>query len=158
MGQQPLAENRPLPPCKPLSEWSIVRMKTKLLAFTLVLVMALSSAQPAFASNVTLTIHNNTEDVIKVTLEGPENYSFNVDPGWTYKEVEEGSYEFKLAGCTATPNGEIEIDDDDVVLEIEQCPAEVFDAKFAVNAHLSGITLNMSGPEEYALALNLGRN
>lgn len=133
-------------------------MKNKVLAIALALIMAVSTAQPALAKEFTLTIHNNTEENIKVTLEGPENYSFTVVPGWNYKAVEEGTYEYKLAGCTATPNGEIEVTSENVLLEIEQCPPETLYAKIAVNAHISGITLTLSGPEEYSLPLELGRN
>lgn len=133
-------------------------MKNAVVLFV-VCALALGLVQPAQAEDFDLMIHNNTEEDVKILLQGPEDYSFTVEPGKIAKTVEEGTYEYKYNACGLEYNGTITVDEEGVWLIIELCPPPVFQAKFVVDSHFGEtIVLSMSGPEEYELTLSLGSN
>lgn len=135
-------------------------MKNKVLAIALALVLVVATVQPVLAAKeYVLLIHNNTESNVKINLEGPSNYSFTVPKGWTEKLVEEGDYEYTYAGCSGKTSGDITVDKNDVVLVIEKCGPPDQYAKFVVDSHLPGtITVTMSGADDIALEISLGKN
>lgn len=131
----------------------------KAFVLLMVSVLALSVVQPALAKDYDLLIHNNTEANVKITLEGPEDYSFTVEPGKTFKTVEEGTYDYKYDSCGVQHTGSISVTQEGVWLIVENCPPEQVKAKFVVNSHFGEtIVLSMSGPEEYELTVSLGSN
>lgn len=134
-------------------------MRNKVFVVALVVIIALSSAQPVVAADFNLNIHNNTEDDVKIKLDGPEDYSFTVAPGKTYKTVEEGDYEYSYGACGEKVSGEVTVDNNDEWLIIDPCPDPVFFEKFVVDSHLpESVTLSLSGPQDYELAVSLGTN
>lgn len=136
-------------------------MKKTWLSFLMVLAIALTLTAPAFAAPKTwdLHIHNNTEEPVKVTLTGPDDYSFTVNPGKTVKTVVEGTYTYSFKPCDEKITGEITVEDNLQWLIIEKCPPEPEFAKFVVNSHLGeALTVSLVGPQSYDLSVTLGQN
>lgn len=135
-------------------------MKKTWLISLMVLALALTVVQPALAATTwNLNIHNNTEEVVKVTLTGPKNYSFDMDPGKIIKPVEEGKYKYSYGACGKKFSGEITVKDDLQWVVIEPCPVAAVYTKFVVDSHLgSPVTVAMVGPASYNLAVELGSN
>jgi hypothetical protein len=133
--------------------------KTFSMVFIVVAMLA-GIAQPVVAAaNYDLNIHNNTEESVKVTLTGPKNYSFTLDPGKWTKTVAEGTYKYSYGVCAEKFTGEIKITDDMQWLIIDPCSALPEYTKFVVDSHLGQqLTLTLTGPETYALAIELGSN
>jgi hypothetical protein len=136
-----------------------VNMRKAVMLLT-VFVLAFGFVQPAAADDFDLLIHNNTEEDIKLILDGPEHYSFTVEPGKHEKAVEEGTYEYKYEACGGLEfNGTVTVTEEGVWLILEQCPPPTFTAKFVVYSHFGEtMVLSMTGPEDYELTLNLGKN
>ena len=132
----------------------------KSLILLIVLALALTVVQPVQAAGKwVLNIHNNTEGSVKLKLTGPEKYSFTVATGKVFETVEEGTYDYSYTACGVEVNGKITVTSDDQWLVIENCPGEVIHAKFVIDSHLGDpVTLEMSGPEDYELAISLGSN
>lgn len=133
-------------------------MKRNLVTSLLVLAIALALAQPVFAANYELNIHNNTEDGIKISLSGPKNYSFDAPKGKMVKTVEEGTYDYSYTACGEKVSGKITVKDDMQWLIIDPCGAAVEFAKFTVDVHIDAATLQLVGPVNYDLAVELGTN
>lgn len=133
-------------------------MKKTLLTSLLVIAMALGVAQPAFAANYDLNIHNNTEDTIKITLTGPKNYSFDAPKGKMLKTVAEGTYKYSYTACGEKVSGEVKVTDDMQWLIIDPCGTAAEFAKFTVDVHIDAATLHLVGPVNYDLAVELGTN
>jgi hypothetical protein len=133
-------------------------MKKILISSLLVIAMTLGYAQPAFAATVDLNLHNDTEETVKVTLTGPKNYSFDMVPGKIVKTVEEGKYKYSYGACGEKFSGEITVEDDEQWLVIEPCGAVAIYEKFVVDSHLDAVTLKLTGPSSYDLAVTLGTN
>lgn len=119
-----------------------------------------ATVQPATAAaNFDLNIHNNTEESVKITLTGPKNYSFTLDPGKWVKTVAEGTYKYSYGACTEKYTGELKITNDDQWLIVDPCSSVAEFAKYVVDSHLGqALTLTLTGPETYALAIELGSN
>jgi hypothetical protein len=139
-----------------------VKPMKKTLSMLVVLVAILAATvQPALAAanSWDLNVHNNTEDPVKITLTGPKNYNFTVDPGKWLKTVVEGTYKYSYTACGEKFTGEIKVTDDNQWLQIALCEALPEYAKFVVDSHLAqALTLTLTGPETYSLALALGTN
>ncbi len=135
-------------------------MKKTWLISLLVLALTLTVVQPVLAADTwNLTVHNNTEEDVKVILTGPKNYSFDTFPGKIIKAVEEGTYKYSYGACGLKFSGEIEVKDNLQWLVIDPCPAAVFYTKLVVDSHLPGpVTVSMVGPASYDLAVELGSN
>ena len=136
-------------------------MKKIWLPLFLVLALAFTTASSALAAKTwVLNIHNNTEDTVKITLTGPENYSFDVAPGKYYKEVEEGDYTYKYGACNQKVEEDITVEDSLQWIIIDPCTAALEYAKFAVDSRIpSPITLKMDGPQSLELQIDpLERN
>jgi hypothetical protein len=136
------------------------RMKKTLLSLASVLAIATMIVAPAFAAtNWDLNIHNDTEESVKVTLTGPKNYSFTLEPGKWAKTVAEGEYKYAYGSCGQKFSGTITVKDDVTWLIISPCSAIPEYAKFVVDSHLGQqLTLTLTGPQTYALSIALGTN
>jgi hypothetical protein len=135
-------------------------MKKTLSSLFIVMALLAGFVQPVLAANsYDLNIHNNTEDTVKINLTGPKNYSVTFEPGKWTKTVVEGTYEYNYTVCGTKFSGEITITDDEQWLIVEPCGAVAEYAKFVVSSHLpQSLTLTLTGPETYALAIELGQN
>lgn len=136
-------------------------MKKTFLSLTTLLALAMVIVSPALAAaNWTLHIHNNTEDdVVKITLTGPEDYAFSVGPGYFDKKVAEGDYKYSYTACGQKFSGDISVKDNNTWLIIDSCAAAPIYAKFRVDSHLGEtLTLTLTGPQTYALTIDLGAN
>lgn len=136
-------------------------MKKTLFSLLAVAILFLTTAAPAFAAlkSWNLNIHNNTEESVKITLTGPENYSFTMDPGKLLKPVEEGTYDYVIDACGEKIKGEIEVTNDQAWLVVDPCSAIPVYIKFVVDSHLDqAIAVEMVGPQTYTLTTALGHN
>jgi hypothetical protein len=133
-------------------------MKKLMVSSLLVIALSLGLVQPAFAATVDLNVHNNTEETVKIVLTGPKNYSFDVQPGKILKTVEEGKYKYSYGACGEKFSGEITVEDDNQWLVVEPCGELAIFSKFVVDSHLDAVTLKLSGPQNYDLAVTLGSN
>lgn len=136
-------------------------MKKTWFSLLMVLAIALTVALPVSAApkKWDLNIHNDTEESVKVTLTGPEDYSFTLEPGQWVKTVVEGKYKYSYGACGEKFSGEITVEDDQQWLTIEPCGAVPEYAKFVVDSHLGdALTLQLVGPQSYDLSISLGRN
>lgn len=136
-------------------------MKKTVFSSLAVAVLLITTAAPALAAAKiwTLNIHNNTEGDVKITLTGPDNYSFTMAKGKLFKPVEEGTYKYTYTACGEKFSGEIEVDSDLVWLVIEPCDALPIYIKFVIDSHLdAGIAVAMVGPQTYTLTTALGHN
>jgi hypothetical protein len=134
------------------------KMKNGILLLA-VFALALGAVQPVLAADYDLLVHNNTEDPVSIKLSGPETYSFTVEPGKIAKTVEEGTYEVSYTACGVEVDTELTVSGEGVWLIIELCPPPEYMAKFIVNSHFGDpLTLSMTGPRDYELSLDLGKN
>lgn len=135
-------------------------MKKKWVLLLTVFAIALATVAPALAATSwDLNIHNNTEDDVKVTLTGPKNYSFTLEPGKWTKTVVEGTYKYSYTTCGTKQSGEVTVENDHTWIYIVTCADEALYAKFVVDSHLGqALTLHMVGPQSYDLAIELGTN
>lgn len=131
-------------------------MKKTWLILLTVFALALGTVTPVLAAKTwDLNIHNNTEESVKITMKGPKNYSFDVAPGKFVKTVEEGTYEYSYTACGEKFDGEITVNGDLQWLVIPLCGQVKEYVKFTVSSRIpSQITLKMTGPESYDLAIN----
>ena len=135
-------------------------MKKIWLISLVILALTLTVVQPVLAATTwNLTVHNNTEEDVKVILTGPKNYSFDTAPGKFIKPVEEGTYKYSYGACGQKYNGEITVKDNLQWLIIDPCPVAKIYTKFVVDSHLgSPVTVSLIGPSSYDLAVELGSN
>ncbi len=135
-------------------------MKKKLFLLLTVFAIALGAVAPALAATSwDLNIHNNTESDVKVTLTGPKNYTFTLEPGKWAKTVVEGTYKYSYTVCGTKQSGEVKVENDHTWIYIVTCADEALYAKFVVSSHLGqALTLRMVGPQNYDLAIELGSN
>lgn len=136
-------------------------MKKNWLLFLMVLAIALTVVVPASAApkKWDLNIHNDTEGDVKITLTGPEDYSFTVAKGKWLKTVVEGDYKYSYSACGEKFSGEITVEDDQEWLIIDPCGAIPTYEKFVVDSHLGeALTLQLVGPQTYDLSISLGTN
>ena len=136
------------------------RMKKTLLSLVSVMAIAMLVVSPVLAATSwDLNIHNNTEESVKITLTGPKNYVFTLEPGKWAKTVEEGEYKYSYGSCGQKFSGTISVKDDVTWLIIDSCSAALQYSKFVVDSHLGQqLTLTMTGPVTYALSVSLGSN
>ncbi len=135
-------------------------MKKKLFLLLTVFAIALATVVPALAATSwDLNIHNNTEGDVKITLTGPKNYTFTLEPGKWSKTVVEGTYKYSYTTCGSKQSGEVKVENDHTWIYIVTCADEALFAKFVVSSHLGqALTLSMVGPQNYDLAIELGSN
>ena len=137
-------------------------MKRLLLILSLVVLVLSTAWAPTTYKKFTLNIHNNTEDDVKVKLEGDETYNFTVKPGKSTKEVQEGEYEYSFRICNYDNKtaGTIVVDSNDVWLKIPKCPkGDPVETKFVINYHIDQpITVELRGDKDYDLQIELGKN
>jgi hypothetical protein len=137
-------------------------MKRTLLLALLIVALTLPAAQPTFAATTwELNIHNNTEEGVNIKLDGEnQDYQWTAPAGKTYKTVVEGTYKYSYSSCSGNKvSGEITVDSASVWLTIAPCTAPAEYAKFVVDSRLPGtITVEMVGPQTYALTAELGSN
>lgn len=138
----------------------VTRMKKTWFSILMALVIALTVVTPAAAAKKwDLNIHNDTEDSVQITLTGPEDYSFTVEPGKWLKTVVEGEYKYSYGACGEKFSGEITVEDAQQWLIIDPCGAIPTYEKFVVDSHLGeSLTLQLVGPQTYDLAVSLGTN
>jgi hypothetical protein len=137
------------------------KMNRILLTLTTILVLAMLIVPSALAATIwTLNIHNDTENQIKLTLIGPKTYVFTLQPGKYAKEVQEGDYKFSYTACGGQKfSGTVSIKDSLQWIVIDLCSEAPQYAKFVVDSHLGEtLTLTLTGPQTYALTIDLGRN
>lgn len=133
--------------------------KTFSMLFVLVAVLFANVQPVVAAASYDLNIHNNTEEDVKISLTGPKNYGFTLEPGKYAKTVVEGTYKYTYTACGVKSSGEIKVNDNDQWLIIDPCGAAAEFAKFNVDSHLGqAITLALEGPKSYSLAIELGTN
>ncbi|MGH2581288.1 MAG: hypothetical protein ACRDFQ_00135 [Anaerolineales bacterium] len=137
-------------------------MKRTLLMALMVLAVALTTAQPSFAATTwELNIHNNTEEPVGIKLDGETNdYHWTAEVGKTYKTVVEGTYTYSYTYCSGDKvSGEITVDSNNVWLTVALCGAPIEYDKFIVESRLPGtITVELVGPQTYALTAEIGSN
>jgi len=135
-------------------------MKKKLLLLITVFAIALTAAVPVLAATSwDLNFHNNTEASVKISLTGPKNYAFTLEPGKWTKTVVEGTYKYSYTACGSKQSGEVKVENDHTWIYIVTCADEALFAKFVVDSHLGqALTLHMVGPQNYDLAIELGSN
>ena len=127
----------------------------------LVLVFATAFAPALQDEKFELFIHNNTEDGVTITLEGPKDFKFARSPGKSYKTLNAGTYEYiiDVDECDIEITGEITVEDNNQELIIPPCADEVVEPKIVINLHIDeAITMELVGPETYSLNLELGTN
>lgn len=138
-------------------------MKRISLVVALLTMTVLSAFAPA-NKPVAILVHNNQEEPVKITMDGPVKYVFTAAPGWTEKAVEPGSYKVTYAGCLDTVTVEVDFDAHGDIFDIPYCPPQPGVTKFVVYSHFEEplkITLTSLDPvygEDYALATELGTN
>jgi hypothetical protein len=135
-------------------------MKKTWFSLLMTLTLVLTVILPVAAANKwDLNIHNDTEESVKITLTGPEDYAFTVEKGKWLKTVVEGTYKYSYGTCGEKFTGEITVEDDLQWLVIEPCSAIPTYEKFVVDSHLGeALTLTLTGPQTYSLAISLGTN
>lgn len=133
--------------------------KTFSMLFVLVAVLFANVQPVVAAASYDLNIHNNTEESVKISLTGPKNYGFTLDPGKWAKTVVEGTYKYTVTACGQKTTGEIKVNDNNQWLTVDPCGAVAEFAKFNVDSHLGqAITFTLEGPKSYSLAIELGSN
>ncbi len=135
-------------------------MKKIFFTWTTVLAVAMLIVAPALAATSwDLNFHNNTEDEVKITLTGPKNYAFTLEPGKWIKTVAEGDYKYSYTACGQKFSGTVTVKDDLQWIIIDPCGSIPEYAKFVVDSHLGqSLTLALTGPQTYALTIDLGSN
>lgn len=132
-------------------------MKRTWIVLLTVFALALGMVTPVLAAATQdLNVHNDTEGTVKITLTGPKNYSFDVEPGKTQKTVEEGTYKYTYTACGGEKvSGEITVNSSLQWLVIPPCSAPLEYAKFTVSSRIpSQVTVKLTGPESYDLAIS----
>ena len=141
------------------------RMNKKWIILLLVFALVFSTVQSAVAATTwTLNIHNNTNDVVKLTLTGPKKYSLTLQPGKVYKEVLEGTYKYSYNACGKKFTGSVTVKNSATWLRIKNCRGPFSsalwwtDAKFVVISRSSvKVMLKLVGPRKYNLRVDRGR-
>ena len=141
-------------------------MKKKWITLFLVLALVFSTVQSAVAATTwTLNIHNNTNDVVKLSLTGPKKYSLTLQPGKVYKEVLEGTYKYSYAACGEKFKGSVTVKNSATWIRIKKCHGPFSstlwwtDAKFVVISRSSvKVKLKLVGLRKYNLRIDRGRN
>ncbi len=133
--------------------------KTLLLVSVLAILMLAMPTDALAAAKKSVVIHNDTEEDVKVTFEGPETYKWTAYPGKYEKTFVEGEYEYSYTSCGEKHTGDFEINNNGQTFYIESCPAEEVSTKFVVSSHFGeNLTVDLVGPEEYSLKVELGVN
>jgi hypothetical protein len=137
-------------------------MKKKFAVLLAVVLFVSSTAFAPLAKKYVVLVHNNTEEDVKISMKGPEDYTFTVGPGWTEKVVEEGEYEVVYKSCDSATELDLDVTED-LILEIEICPEIPVPSKFVVYSHVdTPITFSLvrqkEGGSDYGLATEFGRN
>ena len=127
----------------------------------LVLIITTAFAPALQDDKYELFIHNNTEDGVTVTLEGPKDFKFALSPGKIEKTLNAGTYDYfiEVDECDIEITGEITVEDNDQELIIPPCEPDFVEPKIVINVHIDqAIAFEMVGPETYTLNLELGTN
>ncbi|TAK12810.1 MAG: hypothetical protein EPO32_07650 [Anaerolineae bacterium] len=138
-------------------------MKRISLVVALLALTVLSAFAPT-TKTIAILVHNNQEEAVKVTMDGPVKYVFTAVPGWTEKVIEPGSYKVTYAGCLEEVTVEVDLDATGQIFDIPYCPPMPDISKFVVYSHFEEplqITLTSLDPiygEDYVLATELGTN
>lgn len=137
-------------------------MKRTLLA--LAVLSLLATAFAPLKATVAILVHNNRESAMKITMDGPKKYVFTVEPGWTEKLVEQGTYEVLYDGCTGDIEESLDIKEAGVIIQIPYCPTPPEYTKFVVGSHFgTDMTVELFSQdalygEDYKLTVELGTN
>lgn len=139
-------------------------MKKKILVALAFVLFITTAAFAPTAKNYNFLIHNNQEEDVKISMEGPEDYLFTVGPGWLTKVVKEGEYEVSYVNCY---NNTVEFTlniTEDTVYEVPLCSPLPVPAKFVIYSHIDApitvslINQNTDFGQDFELATEFGKN
>lgn len=110
-----------------------------------------------------LVIKNKGSEQVKVTLIGPETYTFNANPGKNFYQVQSGKYKFEYKACNVDKKGTIEVKKNGQIFNIEKCKTKngkgAGEISVTVKNDTSGyIRLVLTGPASYDFSLKPGSN
>jgi len=135
---------------------------SRLLSLIMVAVIFVGSVTPviAAADSVRVIVDNKSGAAGKLTLSGPERYSFDLKAGKNRLEVEKGIYSYSFYGCGRYTYGTFNVNKNNAKLTVD-CASTV-DAGMATlkinNRSGKEFTITLTGTAYYYFTVKVGAN